>query len=425
MNIYYKNKKDSCFYLYDGVKVKTQKNIPEGYEMIKTFGIEGNEEGLIEYYEKIIEYSKELNDYLTEYVNNKGQKQFKNMNMEFFKEGGDNSSLMYIILSNTRKDKPLKDKKTKDKKTKDEKTLETYEHVSYEEYKFLDGVYGTGLIAGIPYEGTAYAYDQKKFYSKTYGCGIRNFKFPIKRGRLETLEELDLKNIKYGVYRVRIISNDPRAKFLIGFSKKNYYDHYTLKKLNFFKNKVGISISWNLITDGKPNALIYDDNTLIDSERIFGYYQFILNEASELYPKNPLIKFMLNKMYGLQLIKNAPIKRKLSSINKLSEEEKSKIIPILSKSYKNEKGEKIYQTVSKDRIFLYTTARMGYFLPATCRAKMSGLISPIINDVVRIYIDGFITKTNNDGLTTKFICKDKKYHLKHVEIKNAQTVIIH
>jgi len=400
MIVYYKNDIFNNFFSYDGVKVRKTQKRPKGYEMLKTFGLEANEQGLIEYFEKVKEYSIELETYLMSLG------RFENLDLSFFKEDGDNSSLMNTLLYCTRKDR---------------KYLKDYEHVSYDEWVFMDNSYGTGLIAGTPYEGKVYAYDQKKFYSMTYGCRKRKFKFPVKKGRFEILEK-EPDTFKFGYYHIKVISKDPRARFLIGFSRKNYYDHFTLNKLKFFRDKLGISLNWELIHDGKPNALIYDDDTLMDSHIIFGWYQDILMKANEKMPKNPLVKFMLNNMFGCQLLKYQPKYRKSSSIKKKSEEEQEKIIPILKKSYTNKEGERVYYTVHKDRIFLYTTARMGYFLPASCRAKMSNLISPILNDVVRIYIDGFICKVNHDEKITKFICKDNKYHEKTLNIINSQKI---
>ena len=408
MIVYYKDSVLRTYFSYDGGKVKKSYKKPNGYEMLKSFGIDADENGLIDYYEKIQEYSNELEKYLSNIPNTRNPKRmlFKGLDLRFFKKDGCNNSLMNTLLSNTRKDK---------------KKLKSYEHMTYEEYKFMDNSYDSGLIAGTPYKGKVYAYDQKKFYSMTYGCRKRNFKFPVKRGRFEILKETPDK-FEYGYYHIKVISSDPRAKFLIGFSKKNYYDHFTLNKLKFFRDWVGLNLKWEIIQDGKPNALIYDNDTLIDSHIIFGWYQDILMKANDKLPKNPLIKFMLNNMFGYQKIKHRPIYRKLSSIQSKTEEEQKNILPILSKSYVNKKGERVYYTVKRERIFLYTTARMGYFLPATCRAKMSNLIAPILDDVVRIYIDGFICKKNHDEVITKFICQDHKYYNKTIDIKSSQTI---
>lgn len=185
----------------------------------------------------------------------------------------------------------MKDKDTKLYKYKD------YESVYYDEYKWYKLCYNSGLIhlkeAGKYYD--TYGYDFKMSYP-TDMCNIK-FRIPTKKGTEKTLKELPpVKYLSYGIYRVKITSNDENFKKSFMFSPNNGYESYTLKFAMKMAEKLDIKIE--LIQDGKPNAYTYDKKDLISGNKLFGNWYYRIKDLKEELPKNSIVKLLSSSAWG-------------------------------------------------------------------------------------------------------------------------------
>lgn len=123
-----------------------------------------------------------------------------------------------------------------------------------------------------------------------------NFFTPIKKGKLYRLEKLK-KELKYGLYRVKITSTDEDFNFIFNFkTDTNVYTHYDIEFCREYQKEFNITI--DLIIDDEPNALLYRDERLINSREIFDpWYKRLIDLRNEL-PKNGLIKQFSSSIWG-------------------------------------------------------------------------------------------------------------------------------
>lgn len=425
MKVYYKSDDNNSFVVYDSKKgeyKEVQRRPRIGYEMLKSFGCDATEEGLKDYCVRLKEASDELETYLKSRRDLKDCVKEKNENgfvsLKFVHPNGNNSSLMrrlfsYLCSVNS----------------------EDYEHISYEEHTILSRLHGGGLIAGVPYEGIGYGYDINEFYGGLLGQSKRQhkFKFPVRKGTIRTLESMptDNKKIPYGAYHVCIESTHPKIKFILGLKKgnqavKQWFSHFEVHYVNYLiKAHPELNLSMKIRLDGKPNALTYDESDLVESTSIFEDYFNVVNGAKYRLKGNPLSKLLMNSIYGYQKIKYNPIKIKESKFDKYSDTERNKYIVDFSKQYINKKGENVYYMIRRDRIYEYPLARLSFFLPCKGRVYMGKKIFKILDDVVRVHTDGFITSKKHDELISKrnfFTSKEDKYYGKEMKIKHALNI---
>ena len=125
---------------------------------------------------------------------------------------------------------------------------------------------------------------------------IIQFLTPIKKGKLYKLDKLK-KDLKYGLYRVKITSTNEDFNFIFNFrNDTNVYTHYDIEFCRKHQKQFNITI--DLINDGEHNALLYKCDKLIDGKEIFApWYKRICDLKKEL-PKNGLIKLLSSSIWG-------------------------------------------------------------------------------------------------------------------------------
>ena len=185
----------------------------------------------------------------------------------------------------------LKDSKTKEYKYKD------YDDVYFDEYKWFSLCYNGGLTY-LKKEGKyydTYGYDFKMSYP-TDMASIA-FQMPTKRGEEKTLKELPpIKFVSFGIYRVKITSDNEKFKKTFMFSKNNGYTSESLKYALRMSKKFDINIE--LIHDGKPNAYIYDRKCLVSGNKLFGNWYYRLCDMKKEMPKNGIVKLLSSSAWG-------------------------------------------------------------------------------------------------------------------------------
>lgn len=241
--------------------------------------------------------------------------------------------------------------------------------IGQDEALWLDSAYRCGLIDAQPgFYTDCYSYDK----NSQYPYALKSLTFPMSPGRfciIDKIPEGTIGNVKYGIYRCKIgITN---YKLFVG-NKDNKYTHYDIMSARL----QGFTV--DLIQDGMPNALIYDD--LVTGRSIFGKYVDYLFKLKSDGCK--MAKKLLNILPGAFCEKN---KHKTVVRNDLNLE-KVKLLSIqpFEETY-------IVEHMPLNKIFKTNYARVGPFINAFSRYKMSELLFPHRNLIVRIHTDGFIS----------------------------------
>jgi hypothetical protein len=156
-----------------------------------------------------------------------------------------------------------------------------FEPVKDYEFLILEQCYNAGLMTfDENYENKPtqiYGYDFNSEYPNT----LVHLSIPKKPGKMCILDEIDYKNLKFGVYRVCVYSKNKDFKKIFSFCKDNHYTSRQLKELYKYKDK--FEISFELLPpdeDHDYNALIYE-NDFLNSENIFGDWLKNLTKIKE------------------------------------------------------------------------------------------------------------------------------------------------
>jgi len=252
--------------------------------------------------------------------------------------------------------------------------------ITQQETQFLCNCKGQ-LKNGKAYKGKGYKLDIVSQYPSIMES--KHMNFPIKRGELKTLtskEFNELKYFKYGIYRVKILSEvDP---FIFRFNKLNYYTHIDL---NFAKS---LNYEMELIEDEEPNFLCYE-GCLINGSKLFGPFVNYLFRLKQMGYKT--VKPILNCLWGYLCKKNEiPINTAKDGEEIYGDKELVTMCPV-GNDLKHKKVYKI-DIISKEYYYESNYARLGPFMLAKGRYVIAQHVLKNINDVVHINTDGYVLK---------------------------------
>lgn len=262
--------------------------------------------------------------------------------------------------------------------------IEQYEH------QFISKVRGPYSFC-VPGEyDTIYSYDVKKQFAST--LNDKDFKIPIKKGKLTFVSQEDLDKTKttfrYGIYHVNVASGGGNR---FAYNRENVYPSDDLQ----IAVRLGLYIS---VIDNTPNALLYpctgEEKSVVSSKSIFGEYIDELNEISKSNPNIKLIKGAMASLYG------AFIQMNLKTLEIGQNEE----IPQMDESnvfcamyQKNETTQDVI-SFNVNKIYKYNIARLKPFIYARQRLEIFNYIvgTPNFDDVVYLRTDGFYSTKKLD-----------------------------
>jgi len=280
--------------------------------------------------------------------------------------------------------------------------INSMDDITDEEYEFLHGCHGSG-ISYLLSEGLheCFGYDYQKFYPRIMASN--DLFIPISKGNVKIIDKLPTsKNLKYGIYRVKIVSDNADFQKMFAFTKRNYYTSICLKRCLKYAKKYDISIE--LINDGKANVCFYDN--VVSGDKIFGEWLNTFYQYSLKYPKNKLIKHVMSSLHG-ELSSYSTISRTYEQIEEqgLKVGMTNKCDYIIKNHVVNDESE-YYVLMSRD-----CSKRMKYnfrlspFLQSYGRNKIADFMKPNIKHVVRVCCDGVIFNKQID--TDELIIEDK------------------
>lgn len=270
--------------------------------------------------------------------------------------------------------------------------------ITFKEFVFFEKCPNSGLMSFDDsfkdLEIDAHGYDFSAFYPNM----LLKIKLATKQGKRKKLKSIDLENLAYGIYRVKITTDDNRFKKVFMFSKSNYYTHYSLQFA--YKYKDEFKINFELIKDDDYNALIYDDEKLTDTTNIFSKWFNTLQDLKTKFPKNKLVKHLMSSLWGSL----TSFKRKFFEDDAIDNLDVSELFDpdmteykLLEEKYYDDETKPhgyrtVYSLIKSENPYKYNLARLKPFLVSYCRAQVGELImnENMLDNVVRIHTDGIV-----------------------------------
>ena len=237
----------------------------------------------------------------------------------------------------------------------------------------------------------SFGYDYNSFYPHIL---IHNeLKISTKRGTRMRLNELDYDNLKYGIYKIKITTDDAEFKKVFGFSKKDTYTHFSIAFA--YKHREQFNIYFELDTVAEYNALIYADEDLKPSVDIFSkWFDNLYNLKKQC--DNALLKHVFSSLWGS--ICALDIKY-FHDDEMYTDGEENQYKRINEKMFLQD-GEihTRYDCIKKAKPYKFHYGRMKPFIISLARRVMGDLIlsSGIIKNVMRCQTDNVVLKAPFD-----------------------------
>lgn len=254
----------------------------------------------------------------------------------------------------------------------------TPEPLTPNEHVWIHNSFKGGLIFNQSTTDTQlYEYDINSAYPAM--MSDNHFTFPNKQGVFGKIKELPA-ILSYGIYRVVIEkSNDPHINKLFRFNTLNYYTHIDITTAK----KLGLNVI--LIVDNDYNVLLYTEKRL-NGHLVFG--EIIRHILYPTKKQSKLAKQIMNSIWGC-LCEKQQYKRTTKKDIYLTEEDELTNIEPTGKYHTVEymKSKKYYKT---------NYARIGVFLTASVRSKMSLLMLPYKEKIVKCHTDSIVSITELD-----------------------------
>ena len=258
------------------------------------------------------------------------------------------------------------------------------EQITDIEYQFINNASTGALIyADNNYQGQVYEYDINSFYPSIMRCN--KFKIPIKQGEIKTISKNEFDKMKstffcYGIYKCIITSEkSEKPNKLFRFNKLNYYTTQSMRHAQL----LGLNIE---LVEEKDNFLYYSKDTLIQGNKLFGWFVDTLYKLKKENPKLKEFKEILNCLWGLLS------KQKKTTIvidlNKPSDIDlDTDKINILSQIMDDDKITITYQY--KNNNFVNDFGRIKTFLLSQGRLKIAEILKDHLENIKNLHTDGW------------------------------------
>ncbi|GAM25032.1 hypothetical protein SAMD00019534_082070 [Acytostelium subglobosum LB1] len=272
------------------------------------------------------------------------------------------------------------------------------DHIEQDEGEWISKAGQGALMFAIQHTGPLHKYDVCNMYASIMRS--KSFMVPIKRGTFQQMTELTLSSmpsIPFGIYRA-IINGTHRA---FKTNNNNYYTHYDL----MFAKELGLT--FNLKTDDKHNALIYDSKCRINGSILFGkYIDQVLGWKDASEPKSrleQLCKCLYQRLWGA-LAKRNKTKQCVSmecdeEVTETNDGQRTiKHFDInvdtnytIDRITPTAKGQAMVKSVSNTDMFDTPFARIMPFIISHGRKMIGTIIKDNIDHIKRVHTDGFCT----------------------------------
>ena len=258
------------------------------------------------------------------------------------------------------------------------------------EAKWISDTMMGGIIwASNNWKGYARQYDMTSLYPSIQQSALT---FPIGKGKFQTLK--DFINHRgyniYGIFRAEIEYKE-EMKSLFRYSHHKKYTHIDLVYAK------GLGLQVKLIQDATPNALIYESDTRIPGEVIFGEY---VNFLFKLKNKGGVIsrvsKRILNTLWGALCQRNKSYYN-ISIGDDPFDFPEGEVLESIVPVGDMEKQQWVLQFSNPGNLFKGEYPRIAPFILAQGRKVVSQSIEPYKDKVRRVHTDGFILEETSDN----------------------------
>ena len=285
--------------------------------------------------------------------------------------------------------------------------LNTFEDIDLKEMKWMNACHNGGLTFVEKGTYDCYGYDFKMFYPTVLGSREHNikFKYPTKKGKQYKIKKLNFnKPLRFGYYKVKITSEHPDRLKLFAFSSKNVYTNYSIEFVN--NHLIDYDFKIELIVDDTFNAYLYEDDSIIESHKVFNEWFYKLKCMRADLPKNPLVKFLLSSLSGQLTSYNI----ELIKVNELSDDIDERLCSYCDdmdiKKYDkaifdvfyddNNSDNDTYAIIDLHKPMKYGVGRFKAFLMSFARNLTASISMHDLQNVVRIHTDGIVFKRQQD-----------------------------
>jgi hypothetical protein len=238
------------------------------------------------------------------------------------------------------------------------------------------------LMYWEPFKGTVHEYDVNSRYSSV--MQKNNHYFPIKEGNFETLKS-PIEVVEYGIYRCIITKDNNNPYKFFRFNPKNKYTHLDI----IVAIKYGLKIE--MILDGKPNALIYSKDKLMNGAYLFKTYIDELYELKQQKVKGS--KDLLNVLWGA-------LTESTYYYHDVKQEEECKVDDARITRINVDSKIRIQCIYHKKKQFKTAWGRIKPFVLAYARSRMFFSFRKFEPLVIRMHTDSLVMKEKNDELKT-------------------------
>jgi hypothetical protein len=262
-----------------------------------------------------------------------------------------------------------------------------------QEFFFHEKLLKSGLMTMNPHYKKkvveAYGYDFSRYY--VHLMIDKRFKFPVKAGMPKRYKSLNYKNLKLGIYHVKIDCENNRFRSMFNFSSDDHYDNETLMYVHTIRDCYDISMELILDEDGEtPNAYVYEEFETGYDHFYSWYYR--LEQIRMKCPKNELVKMLMSTLWGrlgsfnYEYVPQSEIHNYHATHRDDAEESEYKIIK------ETDSKETIYKIVKTNDAYETVYGRMKSFLTNFGRLMMLKMIHDfdLTASIIRIHTDGVI-----------------------------------
>jgi hypothetical protein len=203
---------------------------------------------------------------------------------------------------------------------------------------------------------------------------------------------------QHGIYRCIISIKDTTRNYigLFRFNKLNYYTHYDLKRAK------ELDLEIQMIEDGNNNFLYYSNDKLIQGTKLFGKFVDLLFGIKEagLGDVSDKSKSILVSLWGAlcQMNVSKKVVSNMEGVNTKAGQEVKSIIPY-------DENTSIIKLTNESKVFKYNYARIKPYLLANSRYKMSKLMEPYRDDIIRCHTDSMFLPYQLDPTKIELGCK--------------------
>ena len=288
------------------------------------------------------------------------------------------------------------------------------------EAKWISEAMMGGIIwADNDWKGYGRQYDETSLYPSIQQSAIT---FPIGKGSFRILKDF-VNNRGYNIYGIYHAKVEYKQDFLplFRYNKHNRYTHIDLARAR------ELDLQVTLIQDNSPNALVYEKETRIPGEVIFGEYVNFLFKLKNLGGvASRVSKRILNTLWGALCQRN-------KSYHDVSANDDIFDFPegeILESIHPVNDSQWVLQFSNPGNIFKGEYPRIAPFILAQGRKIISQTVQPYKDKVRRIHTDGFILEEDSEQPNLITCSEDASRTLKMLKfekegscyVKNANQV---